>query len=756
MHEYTEIYFQDHEQLVLIAGKNGVGKSTILEAIVYALYGESRSGRKNLDKLVKKGSELEGMSVELVFELAGSTYRITRRRDGRSVTAVMYGNDIPLYEGPNAVTEAVVKLLGLDSQGFRLSTIAQQKELDGLASLKPAEKIAAIKRLLKLDALTRAKESAGVMYRQNKELWRSSLPGDDLKEYNNQLEELNSDIKINKKNRIKTQESIFLLEKLEEELKDHSENYTSLIKEKNELVNSELNLVKEIQDCENQIQNIDIPKLPPKTLTSDQAYEALKKSQDLYSKADKEYLNYEKRTILLKDIKELKTNIKPENDVNALNAELKNKNKSLIETEDLLLTSKQNLEKINLNLANVTAQTTLIESRIASLNDLGGSCATCGQDVTEKHKNNELKTLTSELGALQEKAQISGKEVKECEEEILSLATLKENIINEMRNVENNIQNSLDNTKHNEKIEIKIKSYETEVKRLPSSKPDVNKFKKLVETSEKEFVAAQNFEKIENSIEIAKLRIANLETRRNASVKTLEETREKLGQLEISSELQNKHAEYSKVCEDLEYERKVLEHHILQEAKLEERIKGVVKLIELTSKAVDKAQSFETKAVVASLAGKVLQETSSKLSTQIRPKLEGTMSSLLMQMSNNRFTSVKINEKYEVQILDNNEYVNLSEVSGGELDLIALALRLSLAQVSSGGTGLSFLILDECFGSQDPDRRNSILESLRGLKETYRQILIISHVENMEDYVDKVITVETDSDRKYSYITENL
>jgi exonuclease SbcC len=88
------------------------------------------------------------------------------------------------------------------------------------------------------------------------------------------------------------------------------------------------------------------------------------------------------------------------------------------------------------------------------------------------------------------------------------------------------------------------------------------------------------------------------------------------------------------------------------------------------------------------------------------------------------------------------------------MDLIALALRLSLAQVASGDNGLSFLILDECFGSQDPQRRNSILESLRNLKETYNQILIISHVENMEDYVDKVITIETSTDRKNSYVVE--
>jgi exonuclease SbcC len=149
-------------------------------------------------------------------------------------------------------------------------------------------------------------------------------------------------------------------------------------------------------------------------------------------------------------------------------------------------------------------------------------------------------------------------------------------------------------------------------------------------------------------------------------------------------------------------------------------------------------------------AATLLLDVSEKLSQEIRPLLEASVSNLLATMSNGRFSSIKLSEEYEITVLDDEKYHELAELSGGEIDLVALALRLALAEVVSsrhGSGGAGFLILDECFASQDQERRSTILSALRNLKASYHQIFLVSHVENMEDYVDQVININLSADR---------
>ena len=157
-HESTELRFGDEGQIVLIAGQNGAGKSSIIEAIMYALYGEGRHGNRNLERMVRRGGELEGMEVEVEFRLAGNEYRVKRRRDNKITSAVLWANDVALCEGSREVTREISTLFGMDARGFRLAVVAQQKELDGLASMRAGERGVMLARLLRLDALTRARD----------------------------------------------------------------------------------------------------------------------------------------------------------------------------------------------------------------------------------------------------------------------------------------------------------------------------------------------------------------------------------------------------------------------------------------------------------------------------------------------------------------------------------------------------------------------------------------------------------------------
>ena len=64
--------------IACLAGENGAGKSSLLDAITWALWGKARSN--SLDDLIHLGQT--DMAVTLTFDYAGARYRVVRQRKG--------------------------------------------------------------------------------------------------------------------------------------------------------------------------------------------------------------------------------------------------------------------------------------------------------------------------------------------------------------------------------------------------------------------------------------------------------------------------------------------------------------------------------------------------------------------------------------------------------------------------------------------------------------------------------------------------
>src|SRR3990167_2680409 len=76
--QHRDSRFEFSEGITGIIGQNGCGKTTIVEAIAFALYG-SRAIRGKVDDLVSRGARKdEILSVSLHFEHDGGTYRVER------------------------------------------------------------------------------------------------------------------------------------------------------------------------------------------------------------------------------------------------------------------------------------------------------------------------------------------------------------------------------------------------------------------------------------------------------------------------------------------------------------------------------------------------------------------------------------------------------------------------------------------------------------------------------------------------------
>ncbi|MDR3707551.1 MAG: SMC family ATPase [Capsulimonadaceae bacterium] len=67
---------------VCLSGENGHGKSAVLDAITWALWGETRLGKQNHEQLIRLGAD--EMSVDFTFEVGGEPYRVRRQRSKRT------------------------------------------------------------------------------------------------------------------------------------------------------------------------------------------------------------------------------------------------------------------------------------------------------------------------------------------------------------------------------------------------------------------------------------------------------------------------------------------------------------------------------------------------------------------------------------------------------------------------------------------------------------------------------------------------
>ena len=96
-------------------------------------------------------------------------------------------------------------------------------------------------------------------------------------------------------------------------------------------------------------------------------------------------------------------------------------------------------------------------------------------------------------------------------------------------------------------------------------------------------------------------------------------------------------------------------------------------------------------------------------------------------------------------------------ISGGEQDIANLCLRLAISQMIAERAGQSFslLILDEVFGSLDEARRQNVVELLRGLQDRFEQVILITHIEQVREGLDRVINVRYDEESGMSVVTQS-
>ena len=130
--------------LACLSGANGHGKSALLDAMTWALWGKARARRD--DDLIHIGqSEME---VEFTFGLGGIVYRVLRKRDstkrGRTLLdlQVQHDGEFRSIAEPTVreTQAAIIRLLRMDYETFTNSAFLLQGKADAFTTRTPAER----------------------------------------------------------------------------------------------------------------------------------------------------------------------------------------------------------------------------------------------------------------------------------------------------------------------------------------------------------------------------------------------------------------------------------------------------------------------------------------------------------------------------------------------------------------------------------------------------------------------------------------
>ena len=134
------------------------------------------------------------------------------------------------------------------------------------------------------------------------------------------------------------------------------------------------------------------------------------------------------------------------------------------------------------------------------------------------------------------------------------------------------------------------------------------------------------------------------------------------------------------------------------------------------------------------------------LNVQLRPEIGEVASSFLTDLTDGRYDELELDDSYNLTVLEDGTPKPV--ISGGEEDIANLCLRLAISQMIAERAGQSFslLILDEVFGSLDEARRQNVVQLLRGLHDRFEQVIIITHIEQVREGLDRVISVRYDEE----------
>lgn len=785
-HEDTEINFTDG--ITIISGTNGSGKSTILEAISWAIYGtEAARGTKDSIKF-NRAKARSKVKAELVFSIDNETFRVVRELNKSEV--YLEPNESPLAITQDEVTRYLIDKLGMNRVEFFNTYFTGQKELNFLGNQKPAERRKFISRVLNYEKVREAQEKV----RLDKNGLSNEIIG--LKQGLGNLDAIEEEKKQAKESLLHISEVLkeksISRDKFAIDLGKIAPKYLELKNKREDFnkSNTELKFVlTKLEELKNTIEELEKENssLDSKTKRLKELEKALidykKTEQQILEQEKLQKFEYEKQKLLSK-----KENI--ENEIAQNKTKIK-ESESFIEKNkgipEKIYTLKQEIADLKEKTQNVWTEWTARKQELKALRKQketeldkiavqysiienkgeNGDCPTCERPLKDEFKkvisgfqevisklSNEIQELISEEDSLtkepEEIAVTKGiVQIKEKElEQAGKINTLFEQETKSLKILETEIDS---------KQEL-MQKIEAELKKIPEGfdktiyeklKEEIIPLKKSYEEALGLKAQVSNAERIKNSLDSA---IKNCEESKNrkieleASLKTLNYSEEEYKNLEqhaVAIEREFKQAELEVIR--IEGEKNKFTAILEKIAETEKQFKEKQNLI--------KTRQIELNHLIEldRFYGQFLE----RLNNQARPEISEIASEFLRDLTEGRYTVLELNDKYEICLKEDETSDVKPVISGGEEDIANLCVRLAISKMIAQRSGrtLSLLILDEVFGSLDENRRDNVVRLLYNLTNDFEQVILITHIDDIKENIDNIIKVEYDEERGCSKVS---
>ena len=751
--------------LIGIVGKNGTGKSTLIEAIGWCLYGKARSGQDEIRTATAPRGQ--HCMVRLEIEVGQDMFVVERKIAGTVVTASVHvnGGGRPEAAGSRGVSEFIARRTGMDHNAFVTSIFAQQKELDAFSDLNPAKRKGMAMRLLGIDGV----ESAIRRIREDVRSGRETIKtlesvSDDMGELEDEKTRYEEEVSRTKAQIRSVRAGVSDLGKREaalkrnlrvqEKLRDAHERASSALGVHTAREGAALDSLAQIKNDLEKAQEArrEHEALSPqitwyaeekrRVAGMDRDLDRFKKIQSYKRRIEE--LQREERT-LQRQILRVETKIGKTGDPDADLEKNKGRIKALEfekgEFDDIWHKAGQDAEHRK-------AEVSRIDGELEDIGRLGedGRCPKCRRRLGDH--------LTRLVGDLKGQRDESARIMEEVKKEARSIKVRLDKITRGIVSARNN---EIDITKRIKDRAVLRQKLEDHDKNVRDVRREIKSYARRVDASASLQYDGGEHERARSRLaDLVKKRERILELHRDAAKVQVLEGRIKKAENKVSAARRNIKAYESKISEigfdrdGYEEAKSKTEYTVKEHGGERARLVGLEKDLERITSSMEQICTSISKEIgrrkkidgemmrvgLLSRLEQIMEDFKAGLISRIRPILSAGMSDLLSRMTGGRYQDVELDKDYGIRIGDGGVSFGTARFSGGEQDLAGLCLRIAISQELADRAGVSgsmFIALDEIFGSQDADRKALVLGVLSQISTQFRQVLLITHIEDIKE-----------------------
>jgi exonuclease SbcC len=785
--QHADTYITFDTGLTGIIGANGSGKSTILEAIAWALYGQDAArGKKETIRSLRAGPNAR-VSVELDFEIGGHRYRV--KRGLTQAELYLDGADQPIANSLTGVSDMLRRRLGMSREEFFNTYFTGQKELDVMAAMAPSERaqflsrvlgyerLRVAQRLVKERARMLAAEAAGVraampdatsIERVHAEATERLAQATERARLSTERRERASALLADvvprwlaaQREREQLQEALAELRVAESEAASYARDAERIGRELADVASA---------DAELQRLGEELAPLGPLS-------EELHQLDQLAREDGRRQALLESERALEDEIRRLRERRARIETAPTLEEEVileLEQKRALLELVEGELEAKrtewvrdrQEAETKRTTLRQQYAEVKEQRERLVAAGE-DGTCPTCERPLHDHYRSvldhfdelmgnlvadgkyftsriEQLEEMPAEVRELDERRRATFEEVGKLErrlakvqlavQELAQLARdlqAKDQRFDQVRSDREAIPGNYDAARHAEA--------RRELERL---RPLDARATRLGTQLERRGALEAERDRAAAGVAAAQGRVAVLTARRDL-LSFSEQSYADLRARHDAAAAELRSAELDAVAAAGEATGASAAVARAAQARAElARAKGQLDALDRQKRLHDELDRAYT-------------DLRTDLNVQLRPEMSELASAFLTELTDARYDELELDDSYNLTVLEDG--VPKPVISGGEEDIANLCLRLAISQMIAERAGQSFslLILDEVFGSLDEARRQNVVELLRGLQDRFDQVILITHIEQVREGLDRVISVRYDEETGTSVVTQ--